>query len=363
VAATLSTSNAETFGAIIKLGALEGDWSILRETEKPMNLKKALGLAVGMALGTGLASAGPIITPTFDTTITSNASAAAIEGAIDAAISMIEGLYSNSVTIPVTFTNSPAASSNLESNTGFFYSESYASYVSQLEADAVAHPENTVLATALANLPVGNDANGSSVMALTAAQLTMLGVPEAGHAVVNINSLQSFAFSGPVPSTEFDAIGGIEHELDEVLGGGGGGSTLNNCITNPPFFCGKFGPLDLYRYSAPSVSSYATFAATSSYFSVDGGVTSIVAFNQNGAGDYADFSPACGTGGGTGELIQNAVNCRGQDEAYTTSSPEFEMLESIGWDPVAATAPEPGTMATIGGGLAALAFYLRRRNA
>jgi hypothetical protein len=325
-----------------------------------MNLKKTLRLVVGMALGTGLASASLIITPTFGITITSNSNAAAIEGAINAAIGMIDGLYSNSVTIPVTFTYSPAASSNLESNTGLFYSESYANYVSQLEADAAAHPQNTVLATALSNLPVGNDADGSSLMALTAAQLTMLGVPKVGNAVVNINSIQSFAFSRPVSSTEFDAIGGIEHELDEVLGGGGGGSTLNNCITNPAFFCGKFGPLDLYRYSAPSVPSYTTSATASSYFSINGGVTSIVAFSQSGAGDYADFSPACGTGGGIGELIQNAFNCKGQDEAFTTSSPEYEMLESIGWDPVTATVPEPGTMALVGGGLAAFAFCLRR---
>jgi hypothetical protein len=298
-----------------------------------------------------------IITPTFGSTITTNANAAAIEAAIDSAIGAMEGLYSNSVNIPVTFTYSPGAAGNLESNTGLFYSESYSTYLNQLRADSAANPGNTVLATAITNLPDGNDANGSSLIALAAGQLTMLGVPRSGNAVVNINSNQAFAFSRPVSSNQFDAIGGIEHELDEVLGGGGAGSTLNNCITNPGFFCGKYGPTDLYRYSAPLTPSFTTSSTASSYFSIDGGVTSIVSFNQNSNGDYADFAPV---GTGAGQLIQDAFNSTGQDEAYTTSSPEFEMLESIGWDAVVTT-PEPGTMVLQSAGLSLLAFYLYRR--
>ena len=50
---------------------------------------------------------GLLIVPTFDSSITGNANAAAIEGAINTAISTVEGLYSNSVTLPVTFTYNP----------------------------------------------------------------------------------------------------------------------------------------------------------------------------------------------------------------------------------------------------------------
>jgi len=49
-----------------------------------------------------------VITPTFDSSITGNANAAAIEGAINTAIATTEGLYSNSVTLNVTFTYNPA---------------------------------------------------------------------------------------------------------------------------------------------------------------------------------------------------------------------------------------------------------------
>jgi hypothetical protein len=96
--------------------------------------------------------------------------------------------------------------------------------------------------------------------------------------------------------------------------------------------------------------------------SVDGGATSIVSFNQNSGGDYGDFAPP---GTGAGQLIQNAFNNTGQDEDYTASSPEFAMLESIGWDPSAAAAgtPEPGTwtMLALGSAILALAVYKRRK--
>jgi hypothetical protein len=96
--------------------------------------------------------------------------------------------------------------------------------------------------------------------------------------------------------------------------------------------------------------------------SIDGGLTPVVSFNQNSGGDYGDFAPP---GSGAGQLIQDAFNSTGQDEAYTSSSPEFEMLESIGWNPSAAAtvAPEPGTWALLGLGSAilALAAWKRRK--
>ena len=70
-----------------------------------------------------------------------------------------------------------------------------------------------------------------------------------------------------------------------------------------------------------------------------------------------------GPGAGAGQLIQNAFNSRGQDEAYTTASPEYEMLLAIGWDPFAAvvTTPEPGTLALLGSSLLGFAAFRRHR--
>lgn len=327
--------------------------------------------APGVLVGTALAAlliAGPahalVINPTFDSSIAGNANAVQIEGAINTAIGTIDGLFSNSVTIPVTFTYNAAGSGNLASSSQLFYQQTYGDYVGLLTADSLANPNNTVLATALANLSHGNDANGGSSMSIAAGQLSMLtGTSLTGNATINLNSTQPFAFTKPVSNSQFDAIGSLEHELDEILGGGGAGSSMNDCITNPGFFCGTYGPTDLYRYSALNTPSFTTSSGATSYLSVDGGATNIVAFNQNSGGDFGDFAPSCGTGGGTNELIQNAFNCQGQYEDYTSLSPEFAMLEAIGWAPSnsGTPVPEPSTLALLGASLLGFAALRRWR--
>lgn len=305
------------------------------------------------------------ITPVFGT-----GTNASVDAAINSAIGTIDGLYSNPVNITVTFTNTPGAAGNLLSTNQTEYGYTYSSYKAALTADSTANPGNTVLATAVANLASGNNANGAAPMLITGAQSQLLALygltPNASDATININSNVNFATSRPVSSSQFDLIGGLEHELDEVLGGGGAGSTLNiinsSCggSSGPTFPCNTFGSLDLYRYSAPGVPSFTTSGSASSYLSFNGGVTKLVAFNQNSGGDYGDFSPP---GTGAGQLIQNAFNDMGQDEDYTTSSPEFAMMESIGWAPTAqiVATPEPGTLALLGTSMLGFAALRRRR--
>jgi hypothetical protein len=309
---------------------------------KARPLMSLTALAASLA-ATSSARATVDISPDFDSSITSNANAAAIEGAINSAINTFSSLYSNNLNITVDFTYDTAGAGSLLSTFQYFSDVSYNNYVNALKADLATNPSNTVLATAIAHLSIGNDANAAGDLALTGAQFEMLGfgTPSEPNPVININSIQTFAFSRPVPNNEFDPTGGLEHELDEVLGGGGAGSTLNSVASSCPgsgFFCNKVGSLDLYRYSAPGIPSFTTSGSATSYFSFDGGTTKLVAFNQNSAADYGDFSPP---GTDAGQLIQNALNTTGQDEAYTPSSPEFAMMESIGYN--GSIVPEPST--------------------
>jgi hypothetical protein len=322
-------------------------------------LVSLMALAASLAV-TSSARANVDITPDFDSSITSNANAAAIEGAINSAISTFSSLYINNLNITVDFTYDPAGAGDLLSTYQYYSGVSYNNYVNALKANSAANPSNTVLATAIAHLSMGNDANGAKDLALTEAQFEMLGfgTPSEPNPAININSIQTFAFSRPVPNNEFDLTGGLEHELDEVLGGGGAGSTLNSIASSCPgsgFFCNKVGSLDLYRYSAPGIP-FTTSGSATSYLSFDGGTTELVAFNQNSDGDYGDFSPP---GTGAGQLIQNAFNSTGQDEAYTTSSPEFAMMESISYN--GSIVPEPSTWAMMLLGFAGLGFAGYRR--
>jgi hypothetical protein len=83
-----------------------------------------------------------LIIPTFDSSITGNANAAAIEGAINTAIATTEGLYSNSVTLNVTFAYNPDVPGNLGRSFETFFGVSHNQYITALRADLAANPQN-----------------------------------------------------------------------------------------------------------------------------------------------------------------------------------------------------------------------------
>jgi hypothetical protein len=322
------------------------------------------------------------IDPSFTSSITGATNAAQVEGAINAAIGTIDSLYSNSGSVAIVFTQAPGGFIG-ESETADV-TESYATYTSLLTATSAQEPTNTALSTAIANLAPGNmPGAGGSVFETTADAQIALGqtqvtgcfnsggafVSSCGQAfdgVVTLSTSQPLNFGTKAVAGQFSAINAMEHEINEMLGGGGQGSVLNevaDCENNPSAttspsladcsandnFVNDRGVLDLYRFSATGVPSFTTNPDATSFFSVNGGVTDIVGFNQDSSGDFGDFV--------TNDNVQSAFTSPGGFAPLNQSSPEFAMLESLGFDGIV---PEPASMAVFATGLLGLRVVRRR---
>ena len=309
-----------------------------------------------LALASVLPAHALTIQATFDSSIVNAPDAADIENTINFATNEISSLYSNPGTVTILFKYSSGSFLG-ESNSSFYF-DTYATVTSELQANLSANPQNTVLATALNNLSSGNDPNGARDIEATSAAFRMglndntatpcfdasgnfvNGCDAVFDGVITLSSTQPIDFTRPVPAydgtnLQYDGVRVAEHEIDEVLGGGGSGSMLGS-----PDQSTRYGLLDLYRYSAPGTPSYTGSGIATSYFSIDGGNTNIVGFNQNHNGDYGDWgpnsTPCAGGGSGGPGFVQDAFSCNNVQADVTTSSPEYVMLEAIGYDPVGA---------------------------
>lgn len=309
------------------------------------------------------------ISTTFDASITDNANATAIETAIDGAIGFYSG-FTDPVNVSIDYQLAPSSAGYLGASLSDVNYQSYAAYTGALQADATANA-NTVEATGYAHLATGNTA---SQIQTSTADARALGFTAPGtlganggfgggsfgggsfDGVIYLNAADLAGFGGGGP---YDPTRVIQHETNEVLGIGGTGSVLNtmqqsNTTTPPNNGQGTYiGPLNLFRYASPGGASLTTSGSASSYFSIDGGASSIVAFNQDSGGDYADWgAPGCTA------LVQQAFSCT-NPASLSLTSPEVTALQAIGYDlPV----PEPAALSLFGVGVIALGVSRFRRS-
>lgn len=279
-----------------------------------------------------------VINPVFDPSITGDANAATITNSIKAAIQVYEQTIANPLCVTILFstTSDPNV---LGENNAALASISYSQYLADLKANPNKSANDN---SALANLPAGlaNEINGNTQVTITAANLAAIG--ESGVAAAAVAG-GGAGYYGRILINVSSLIGlqaTAAHEIDETLGIGGWGSSLelSGSYSGQASPTTGVGSLDLFRFSGSGVRSFTLSPTATSYFSIDGGKTELVYFNQYGNGsDFGDWgdgvSPADGLGNDPPQV----------QDAFGSANPSVGANEFIALDVVGYTlmAPSP----------------------
>jgi hypothetical protein len=296
--------------------------------------------------------AGLVINPTFDSSITSNPNAAAIEAMINQTIAIFQSLFSDPITVELLYryaSTGPGGKtldpSTVSESDYADYSIPWGDFISALRTDAKTSNDNS----ADASLPTSSitpnitpsGANGRALGLDTPPSVFSNGKVGSGgqyDGIVTLNSQVPFQFTRPASANDFDAQRATEHETDEILGLG------SHLGSSPPVT--DLTPQDLFSWSAPGTRNHS--ASGTRYFSIDGGNTDIVGFNQDSSGDYGDWlSAACPQ---ANPYVQNAFVCPGQSSDVSATSPEGINLDVIGYDLASALLGNISTRGLVGTG-------------
>ena len=287
------------------------------------------------------APTGLIINATFDSSITGNPNAAAIEAMINRAIAIYESLFSDPTSVQILFryaTTWPDGTllpeQFIAGSNWVYYTQPWSMFINALIADATTSRDNVANASlpssALSTNLNPTGANGRAVGLDTPPAMFANGTVGNGgpyDGIVTLKSSAPFQFTRPTSAGYFDAQRLVEHEIDEVLGLGSrlnlGGNDLR--------------PQDLFSWSSSGVRNLTSSGTR--YFSINGGSTNIVSFNQDTNGDFGDWlSEACPQ---THPYVQNAFACAEQSSDISATSPEGINLDVIGYDLVNTPPPTP----------------------
>jgi hypothetical protein len=289
---------------------------------------------------TTVPTVGLVIHPTFDSSITNNPNAAVIQATISRAISIYETLFTDPITIEIRFRYATALPdgtplTELSQSLTVVYGIGWDTWTNALRADARSGNDNTAIATlpatALFGGIVGASANGRALGQNTPPAMFADGTVGAGgpyDGIVTLNSASQLQFFRPTDANRFDAQRTIEKEIDNVMG--------------LLYSRSDFMPIDLFSWSAAGSRNFDVLGRR--YFSIDGGVTTIIDFNQNPNGSLAGWlSGACPQ---AHPYVQNAFPCAGQFSDISATSPEGINLDVIGYNLAQTGPPSLGNVST-----------------
>jgi hypothetical protein len=281
---------------------------------------------------TTVPTVGLVIQPSFDSSITNSPNSAVIQATINRAISIYETLFTDPVTIEIRFRYATALPdgtpmTGLQQSLTVIYGVGWNTWINALRADATSSNDNiataSLPATALSGGIIAASANGRALGQNTPPAMFADGTVGTGgpyDGIVTLNSASSLQFGRPTDANRFDAQRSIEQGIDNIMG--------------LLYSLGNFMPNDLFSWSAPGQRNSDVEAAR--YFSIDGGVTNIINFNNNPNGSFAGWqSEACPQ---AHPYVQNALPCVGQFSDVSATSPEGIDLDVIGYD-LAQTGP------------------------